>query len=304
MKENKSGVSFMLSAVVLMSLFAIFLSPVVKAQEFGWGVDIIPAAVDRTRIYQGDRVAITATGPKDALIYVEIVSAETQNVVKRFPTDGTVVLANGVYVFDWTIPQTYSVGLYYLVLKDDSLATKDAKSFRIDVPTDGNGTGTNITVEEVWQQLQLLKTTLNRMERELEKSWAQQAALNNAILVLVSISIVFGVFAIISAFARRSPALKQFFWGEKESAEEKTQKEIIKLLRFFVRREIPTDFGDFYTSVGELASEKEDVKELTTYDKTCEQCGKSFQARHPKAKFDTDKCRMDAFKERQKKGEG
>ncbi len=297
--------------IVLLLSGLIAISPV-QAQSFEWSVNIDPRDGGAT-IHLGDLVDITATGPDDAEIHIEIIEAGTSTVVKRFPASGTTTLVSGVIVFTWDIPSSDfgEVGaLYYLTLKDSTGSVRAVMSFKTLEPSADGGDGQgNITIEEVLEEVQLLKLILNRLQRQFDGLKSDMGWTNRMAVASLALSIVAGVLVGVIAFSRRSPKLKAFLYGEKETREEKTQKELIKFLRFYLRRELPSPYGEVYVTPPQKGEAREVPEEVLPkkpgskkwqkkYEITCVYCGDIFWAATPRAKFcpAPKNCRVKSYK--------
>ncbi len=134
------------------------------------------------------------------------------------------------------------------------------------------------------------------------------------------------------AFKERIPALKTLFKGDDEEKESETEDELRKLIRFVIRREIPTEFGHMFDEDWweEIMSKKDkpkstaperkvkvvapdtpavpatpaaptpakEVKKQKMYKRTCgyRNCGRTFLAKHPAALYCPDRnCRILEF---------
>ncbi len=312
---------------VLGLLFVAFLlAPTVQALD--WGVNINPTDPGEYRIFAGKNVVISVTGPDDANVFVEIIDANTTNTVIRFPDIGFTPLVDGVAIITWTIPATFPIALYYVSVTDDIDSVRDVRSFRVMDPTgilDPTDPEDDATLEEMLQDLIRLESWRNGFERSYRKTMDNLFSQLRVLWVLVLISLVMGVISLLGAFKERVPALRTLFKGDEEDKENETEDELRKLIRFVVRREIPTEFGHMFddewwndivskrkkaettskeVTVAEPAREPKSVPELPAkgqkmYTRKCgyRNCGRTFLAKHPAALYCPDRnCRILEFK--------
>ncbi len=143
---------------------AFLLIPSVQAIE--WSVNINPTDPTENLIFPGTTAVISATGPTDGEIYVEIIDANTTNTVIRFPESGSIPLIDGVAIITWDVPETFPIALYHLSLTDDSIGSVRAlRSFKVWEP-DSTVTGEDDpTIVEMLQDLIRLESWRNGFER-------------------------------------------------------------------------------------------------------------------------------------------
>ncbi len=314
------------------ALFLVTLTPGVYGLD--WAVSINPATPPAINV--GENVTISMTGPDDSQVYVEIVDANTTELLFRFPsTDGEfITLTGGLAVIIWSIPSSisYEGELLYAQLKDNTAATRDIMSFRIEaVPT-----GEDEPVDEVsLSELQLEIQRLNLWRTQFQKSFDRLLAQNNEQMALMMtflfIAVIASAVALASAFSDRYPRLRSFFGGEMER-EDKTEKELKQFIEFFVMKEIPVKYREAFEAIMEEDKQVEEIpvadeepksvfetpekksafdkpvkerRKKGMYTKTCEFCGEEFKTKVKLAKYCPDKpCRLSAFRARKAKKEG
>ncbi len=292
----------LLHALALMTVFSAVLLPLSVGAEFGWDINIDLRDANDNIINQTDEVMITVTSPEESFIYVEIRNASSDVVAMRFPETGLEELPTGIGVWMWTVPDSFSLGLYYLMLKDDIDATRDVMSFKVHASSGEGEEDEGPTVQELLNDITRTKLALDRLRRRYDAFVDQIEGQINFMWVTFAVIGAMSIAALLSAFQGRSKALKNIFSGEKEERETETQKELLKLLKYFVRREIPTSI--LPTEIGEPREIPKSVQESIPqgtwqkkYEITCGWCGATFLAATPKAKFCPDKsCRVHAWK--------
>lgn len=292
----------LLHALAPMLVFsAVLLSLSVNA-EFGWDINIDLRNANDNIINQTDEVMITVTAPEESFVYVEIQNASSNVVAMRFPETGLEELPTGIGVWNWVVPDSFPLGLYYLMLKDDIDATRDVMSFKVHESSGDVQEDEGPTVQELLDKITRTELAHDRLRRRYDAFVDDIGGQINFMWVTFAVIGAMSIAALLSAFQGRSKALKNIFSGEKEERETETQKELLKILKYFVRREIPTSI--LPTEIGEPRKIPKSVQGSTPqrtwqkkYEITCEWCGETFLAATPKAKFCPDKsCRVHAWK--------
>lgn len=316
------------------ALFLVTLTPGVYGLD--WAVSINPSTPPA--INAGENVTISMTGPDDATIYVEIVNANTTELLFRFPsTDGEfITLTGGLAVIIWSIPSNlnYTGELLYAQLKDETTATRDIISFRIDAVEviDPDDPVDEVTLSELQLEIQRLNLWRTQFQKSFDRLLAQNNEQMAIMMTFLFIAVIASAVALASAFSDRYPKLKSFFGGEKER-EDKTEKELKQFIEFFVMKEIPVKFREAFEAI--MEEEEKQVEEIPVaeepepelkaeklmdvgdkkpkkerrkkgmYIKTCEFCGEEFQSKVRLAKYCPDKdCRLKAFRQRKRERDG
>ncbi len=331
MKFRLLGVAVAWSFVA--ALFLVMLTPNVMALD--WAVSINPSTPPA--INAGENVTISMTGPDDAVVYVEIVNANTTELLFRFPeTDGEfITLTGGLAVIIWGIPSNvnYTGELLYAQLKDQTTATRDIMSFRIeDVEiVDPDDPVDDVTLSELQLEIQRLNLWRTQFQKSFDRLLAQNQEQMTLMTTFLFIAVIASMVALASAFSDRYPKLKSFFGGEKVR-EDKTETELKQFIKFFIMKEIPMEYRRaFEEIILEEQEEEKQVEEIPVadepksksvfdepkskskfekkprrkggfYTKICEYCGDEFKTKVAKAKYCTDKpCRLNAFRDRKAK---
>lgn len=332
MKFRLLGVAVAWSSVA--ALFLVMLTPSVMALD--WAVSINPATPPA--INAGENVTISMTGPDDARVYVEIVNANTTELLFRFPdTDGEfITLTGGLAVIIWGIPSNiaYTGELLYAQLKDQTTATRDIMSFRIEAvePVDPDDPVVDeVTLSELQLEIQRLNLWRTQFQKSFDRLLAQNQEQMTMMTTFLFIAVIASMVALASAFSDRYPKLKSFFGGEKVR-EDKTESELKQFIKFFVMKEIPMEYRRAFEEimleeeeegkkveeipVADVEGEPEPKKLMDVGDKTpkkqrrkkgfytkvCEYCGDEYKTKVAKAKYCTDKpCRLNAFRDRKAK---
>ncbi len=323
-------ISLILMSTLFMGLLAV---PTVLALD--WSINIDPTASGEFQIFAGSATVISATGPTDENVFVEIINANTSNTILRFPETGFTPLVDGVAIITWDIPLTFPLGVYYVSLTDSIGSVRGLISFSVQEPgtTPPGGDPTHdTTINEILQDIIRLDSWRQGFERAYLRTIQGINTQLQYLWVLMAITIVLGVFAVLGAFKDRIPALKALFKGDEEEKEDETHQELRKLIRFVVRREIPTEFGHMFDEewweqiVAKKGEDKvEDaepvavpeekkvkvaetvaVKKQKVYKRKCgyRNCGRTFLAKHPAALYCPDRnCRILEFKAKKRDNE-
>ncbi len=287
---------FPIIGVAMFIALMVALPPTASALE--WSIMIQPP--EGGPIVPGGTATVSVTGVRDAEIYLEVaLTDDPENPLVRIPETGTQTLQNGIWVFTWDVNATILPGQYYLTVREGGVL-RTAIAFNL-----GEDSGDS-EIQELKDSLARLETWIRLIDKGLERMEQNMADQLRMLWVTTLIALVLSCVAITGSFADRSPALRALFRGERETKEDKTYKELGKLLQYFVRREVPTEFGDvFRPELPKSEVPKPKAEEQPMFKKNCEYCGDEFEAKSQLAKYCIGKnCRVLAYKKRQREAGG